>query len=96
MPEIEGKKWEDSSNVAEAHYSHHHRELLVLFTDGARYLYKAVPADVWKGLCESPSPGSFLWRNVRKEYQSIKLNPEEMPADFLDNIHQNGKEEHSG
>lgn len=38
----------------------------VLFRNGSRYRYKDVPDEVYKGLMDAPSKGSYFWKNIRK------------------------------
>lgn len=73
-----------SSNVHSVLYDFGERELYVRYLrDGADaiYRYDGVPAQVWQGLVNAESKGSFINRSVAFEYVYTQLNAGDLPDD---------------
>lgn len=73
-----------SSNVHSALYDFGARELFLRFMrDGpdAIYRYDDVPAQVWSGLFEASSKGSFVNRYIAFEYVYTELTAANLPDD---------------
>lgn len=72
-----------SSNVHSGIYDFGERELGLRFLrDGtdAIYIYTGVPAQVWSGLVEASSKGSFVNRNIAFNYPYSKAGRENLPT----------------
>ena len=69
MPEM---IYVDSSNVEAIGYEEEARELHVRFVSGGYYIYQDVPRQVFDGLLNAPSKGSFLNREIKGVYQFTK------------------------
>lgn len=54
------KTFPHSTNVVSVDHNAATMTLTVVFKGGATYEYAGVPEHVYKGICESKSPGSFL------------------------------------
>lgn len=62
-----------SSNIAEIGYSEEDEFLVVEFKSGDRWGYSGVPYDVFAGLRDAGSVGSFFAREVKGSYPSRRL-----------------------
>ena len=69
MPEM---IYVDSSNVQAIGYEEEARELHVQFVSGGYYIYHDVPRQIFDGLLNAPSKGSFLNREIKGVYQFTK------------------------
>ena len=58
----------DSSNVEAIGYDPTGQELHVQFRSGGYYVYSSVPPEVYDGLLNSASKGSFLNRQIKNVY----------------------------
>lgn len=58
----------NSSNLAEASYDPDVENLDIVFTDGSAYTYFNVPAQTYRSLTLSGSPGQFFWRHIRSRF----------------------------
>ena len=65
MPEMQ---FVDSSNLEQIGYLGDEMELHVIFRGGARYVYHDVPPQIFEGLAEAPSKGSYLNREIKGVY----------------------------
>jgi len=75
------KKYEvESSNIATVSYDLETSELLIVFKDGAAYLYKEVRTDVVCRLLFSDSVGSTFHRIIKKNYDAEKVDDEKETA----------------
>ena len=54
-----------SSNVESAAYDPKQQILEVSFLSGSTYQYYSVPSSTWTSFRRAPSPGRFVWRNLR-------------------------------
>lgn len=52
----------DSSRVRDARYDPANEQIQVHFRDGTPWVYEGVPANVWRNLRRSASPGRFVNR----------------------------------
>lgn len=72
-----------SSNVHSALYDFGERDLFVRYLrDGpdAIYRYWQVPAQVWSGLTEADSKGSFINQNIAYSYRYAKAGRDDFPS----------------
>jgi hypothetical protein len=58
----------DSSNVESIGYDEIEQILYVRFLTNTLYIYKGVPQYEFDGLCNAPSVGSYLHRNIKNIY----------------------------
>lgn len=74
-----------STNIEEAFYSRKGQFLVIVFKDGATYMYEDVPLSVWEEFKASNKEGSNLTRgqyfyyNIRMEYAYIKIKSKPDP-----------------
>lgn len=61
-----------SSNIASAGYDAEAQLLEVEFSNGGVYTYQGVEPEVYAGLMEADSPGSYLHRNIKFRYAYTK------------------------
>ncbi len=65
----------DSSNLKRAQYNKSTEALKIQFSSGSIYRYFSVPEDVYEELLDPhQSTGSFFAKNIRNDYQFIKLS----------------------
>lgn len=57
-----------SSNLEWIEYLEDEQELHVGFKNGSAYRYEDVPIDVYEGLLNAGSHGSFFYHNIRTSY----------------------------
>lgn len=57
-----------SSNLQSCSYDDVASELYVTFNHGGRYKYSGVPSDVYEGLADASSPGSFFQSEIKGQY----------------------------
>jgi len=57
-----------SSALSSATYDDERQELTVTFKSGRAYTYRQVPPDVWDGLQNADSPGSFWRSNIMDQF----------------------------
>ncbi len=62
----------DSSNIESIGYDDSAQELHVQFLNGGLYIYHGVPSDVFDGMLNASSKGSFLNRSVKEIYKFTK------------------------
>lgn len=65
--------WAKSSNIKSAFYNPETKRLNVIFKNGGTYQYADVPEEIWSQLIEADSPGSFLAKEIKDKFQSVKL-----------------------
>ena len=53
-------------------YNGETQELHVQFLSGGYYIYHDIPQEVFDGMLDAPSKGSFLNRDVKGRYQYTK------------------------
>jgi hypothetical protein len=58
-----------SSAIAAADYDPRSRTLHITFRSGGTYTFHGVPADIYRGLVMSSSPGSFYHRYIRGRFR---------------------------
>jgi hypothetical protein len=63
----------NSSMINTAFYDKQHRNLILTFKDGKRYLYEDVPSGTYEGLRAAESKGRYLHRNVIKLFSFKKV-----------------------
>ena len=75
--EVEDLPWTpvQSSCVAAIMYVSSERTLYLRFNDNATYCYLNCPARVAVDMVASISKGTFLWREVRGRFVTIRLQP---------------------
>jgi len=61
-----------SSNLVQVGYESETNKLHVAFKSGAVYIYDDVPRDIFVGLTEAPSAGSYFHQNVRNKFAYTK------------------------
>lgn len=49
------------------------KTLIIEFKNGSKYQYENVPSDVWLGLKNASSVGSYYHNNIKGSYQSSKI-----------------------
>jgi len=59
----------DSNMIAAAGYDPASRLLVVLFNTGRAYEYYDVPSEVYEGLMQAQSKGSYVNANIKGVYQ---------------------------
>lgn len=75
------KEFPNSSTIAAAGYDAESRTLRVRFASGGIYLYEDVPGEIFSGLLDARSPGSFFAKRVRTAYSGRKSGEaEDAPA----------------
>ena len=62
----------DSSNIEAIGYDENNQELHVQFLSGGYYVYHDVPCEIFDGLVEAPSKGSYLNREIKGVFQYSK------------------------
>jgi len=55
----------ESSNIASIGYNSQTNSLFITFVSGKEYEYYDVPFEVYEGLRDADSVGSYFWKNVR-------------------------------
>ncbi len=63
-----------SSNLQAVGYDKSTKTLRILFSEGATYDYRAVPASVYKALMAAESKGSFFQHHVVGQFEYEKSN----------------------
>jgi KTSC domain len=58
----------DSSNLEQIGYAGDEMELHVIFHGGAHYIYHDVPPQIFEGLADASSKGSYLNREIKGVY----------------------------
>lgn len=59
------KTFVGSSNLAHAKYDQDTQQLIIGFTNGGEYSYDGVPMDIWQGLTQASSAGSYFHANIK-------------------------------
>lgn len=62
-----------STNIKRAGYNEETEVLTVIFKTGKKYEYLDVPSNVWDGLLEAKSPGSYFHKAIRTKYEHMKV-----------------------
>lgn len=62
-----------STQLSQVGYNEAAKKLRVLFVNGATYEYDTVPKEVYEGLIEAPSAGSFFNGRVKGHFPFQKL-----------------------
>lgn len=57
-----------SSAIERVGYNPGSSELSIWFSGARRYIYSAVPPEVYDALCQAPSAGQFVNDNVKGRY----------------------------
>jgi hypothetical protein len=57
-----------STAILEGTYRRDSQELQVVFRNGSSYTMLGVPPDLWEGMCNAASPGSYFNVNIRGKY----------------------------
>ena len=57
-----------SSCISRVDYDEESGDLTVYFVRGGAYVYSGVPVDVYEGLLEAGSAGSYFYYNIRGVY----------------------------
>ena len=65
----------ESSNIGHVGYSC--GNLYVLFLNNGLYKYEAVPEEIFKGLLEAESVGKYLNKEIKKNYECVKIFDDE-------------------
>lgn len=68
----QSKTFEGSSTIKEAHYDTVLEVLSVVFTNGTKYKYSAVPAEKVEAFYEAPSAGRYFSTEIRPFYNHTK------------------------
>ena len=63
----------ESSNLAAVGYDEQLLELHVQFKNGAVWVYRAVPADVYQNMTTAPSKGRYFAQQIKPRFQGSKL-----------------------
>ena len=63
-------QWNDltSSNLRRCSYDIETETLQIQFVSGKTYSYSGVPASVYNGLLEAPSPGQYFNQEIKDQY----------------------------
>jgi hypothetical protein len=73
MPNSNGwNECPESSNLARFKYDDKTRDLTVEFKGGRTYIYSKVPKNLYKGLKQADSKGSFLNEHIKPTYPARK------------------------
>ena len=64
----------ESSNVARIAYDDENQILHVQFLNGSHYKYMDVPETVYNGMLIAASKGRYLWRNIRDQYEYLRIS----------------------
>ena len=63
-----------SSLIAAVGYDEAQKELTVEFKKGGIYSYKPVPHAVYTAMLEAISVGKFFLRNIKNQYEYVKVS----------------------
>lgn len=63
----------ESSNIQAVGYDQDKEVLVIDFNSGTTYEYKNVPFDIFQGLMDADSVGSYFHKNVRTTYEYSKI-----------------------
>jgi len=63
----------NSSVINDIEYKEADLTLIVNFTNGSRYAYDGVPAEVVQSLLTAPSSGQMFNKEIRNSYRGTKL-----------------------
>ncbi len=67
------KQLVNSSNLYSVEYNKENKTLEVEFNKGGVYQYSNVPESVFNQLMAAPSKGSYLYHNIRDQYDTKKI-----------------------
>lgn len=70
---VKSKLWANSSNLCGATYNRDDKKMSVQFKNGNVYQYTDVPEKVWDEFITAKSGGSYLAKNITKQYPSTKI-----------------------
>lgn len=56
----------NSSAIRSASYDEQAQRLTITFKTGGQYTYESIPPDIYEGLAQADSPGSY-WRSSIKD-----------------------------
>ncbi len=70
---ILSKTFTNSSNLEHAKYDETNQKLTIGFKTGALYEYTDVPMDVWEGLINASSAGSFFHQAIRGAFNYARV-----------------------
>lgn len=62
-----------SSNIAAVGYDEATQELFIEFNTGVTYGYSHVPEEIYQGILDAASPGSFFHDAVRNSYRARRV-----------------------
>ena len=62
-----------STNLSEIAYDSDKQELFIIFHNGKKYRYDAVPAEVWESFKVAESKGSFFSSSIKGKYAFIAV-----------------------
>ena len=63
----------NSSSISELGYDEETKEMIILFMNGIKYLYKDFPIEVYKNLLFADSKGAYFSRYIRPLYKQQKI-----------------------
>ena len=63
----------NSSNIEHVAYSPQDRELHVTFKSGGTWVYSGVDRDIYDGMKEAESAGSYLHRNIKGRFGERRI-----------------------
>lgn len=63
----------DSSNIAALRYHEEDQVMEVTFQGGGVYQYFGVPQNVWQGMLDAPSKGSYLHTNIKGAFRYTRV-----------------------
>jgi len=64
----------DSSAIRVIDYDRGLRRLQVTFASGDRYVFRGVPGEVHRALCEAEAKGRFFQTRIRDHYPCTRLS----------------------
>lgn len=70
---VKSKEIENSSQVKKVGMTDA-GDLLVTFTKGTEYIYKAVPDQVYEEMLKAESIGKFLNSNIKGKFEYVQVN----------------------
>lgn len=62
-----------SSNIDQVEYDSDAQTMTIQFKSGQSWEYTGVPHNVFLGIQNAPSAGSYFYRSIRNQYSSVEV-----------------------
>lgn len=63
-----------SSSISDIEYDDETKEMHITFASGGKHRFKDITKDIYDGLAKAQSPGSYFHTNIRRKYESEKVD----------------------